>query len=64
MLAERYGSSYKDIAQLIMAARNGRKEIIELLLNNVADINARDKDGNTPLMLALAARYNYKNKHN
>ena len=30
----------------------GNKEIAELLINNGADVNAMDKDGNTPLDVA------------
>ena len=35
------------------AARKGKVDIVELLINHGADINIEDKDGYTPLLLAL-----------
>ena len=37
---------------LLVAAKNGDSEIIMMLLKSSADIECRDSDGNTPLMLA------------
>lgn len=42
---------------LHLAAEKGRIEIIDLLLANNADVNARDHSGRTPLLLAIAARW-------
>ena len=36
-----------------MAAHEGHENIVTLLLQNGADINARNKDGMTPLMVAI-----------
>jgi ankyrin repeat protein len=38
---------------LHIAAREGHKEIVELLIAKGADVNAMDKDGNTPLDSAI-----------
>ena len=38
---------------LYEAVRNGRKDIVELLLANNADVNAKDSYGQTPLHMAL-----------
>ena len=46
------------IIALFWAVNNGNIEVIELLLENEADINLQDKDGNTPLISAV-----YKNKN-
>jgi len=40
-------------SELHIAAYNGCNEIIELLIENGADINARNKRGETPLMYAI-----------
>ena len=37
------------------AARKGLKEVVELLIHEGADVNAKDDDGDTPLDLALSA---------
>ena len=34
---------------LHLAADNGHKEMVELLIANGADVNAKNKNGNTPL---------------
>lgn len=39
-------------AELVTAIRNGDAQAIGKLLDGGADVNARDKDGNTPLILA------------
>ncbi len=38
---------------LMMAARNGRPDIVRYLLEHGADVNATAADGNTPLSLAM-----------
>lgn len=45
-----YGS---DDSELLMAAKRGNNVAIEILLEARANINTRDKDGFTPLMLAI-----------
>jgi ankyrin repeat protein len=35
------------------AARNGNKNIVQLLINKGADVNAKSKNGNTALTQAL-----------
>jgi ankyrin repeat protein len=42
---------------LAYAAMYGKQEIVEILLENSADVNAKNKDEQTPLMLASAAGY-------
>jgi ankyrin repeat protein len=37
-----------------LAAWDGRKDVVELLLANKAEINAKDKGGNTPLRAAAS----------
>ena len=37
------------------AARKGLKKVVELLIHEGADVNAKDDDGDTPLDLALSA---------
>ncbi len=39
--------------QLHVAACNGWLDAMSLLLNNHADVHAKDEDGNTPLHLAV-----------
>ena len=46
-------SWYKDLSPLMVAAHEGHENIVTLLLQNGADINARNKDGMTPLMVAI-----------
>ena len=41
----------------MIAEENGQSEISEILINKGIDINAKDKDGNTPLI------YSFKNVH-
>lgn len=49
---------------LMYAAENGQPKIIELLINKKADLNIKDKQGRTALMLAaLAARKNLTNEN-
>ncbi len=43
----------QDPAAIILAAREGCNEVVELLLSNHPDINARDSKGNTALMIAI-----------
>jgi ankyrin repeat protein len=38
------------------AAKEGRKEIAELLITKGADVNAKDEDGGTPLDVAISFR--------
>jgi len=38
-----------------LAATAGHREVVELLLSNKADVNARDNSGETPLHLAAQA---------
>ena len=38
---------------MLTAAVGGNKDVASLLLRNNADINARDKDGKTALMIAV-----------
>jgi len=44
-----------DSTALHCAARNGHKDVAELLLTNKADINAKNKEGVTPLFMAAGA---------
>jgi len=46
-----YGND--DNSELLKAAGKGNNVVIEILLEGRADINTRDKDGFTPLMLAI-----------
>jgi ankyrin repeat protein len=39
-------------AELVMAIRNANAEVVRKLLDNGVDVNARDAEGNTPLILA------------
>ena len=43
---------------MIMAAGGGQKEIVELLLESNADVNLKENDGSTALM--VAALFGYK----
>ncbi|MBQ4875143.1 MAG: ankyrin repeat domain-containing protein [Rickettsiaceae bacterium H1] len=45
-----------DRTALMLAALNGHKEIVELLLQHGADFDAKDKEGKTALMLSLLRR--------
>jgi uncharacterized protein len=40
-------------ADLVTAIRNADAQAVRKLLDNGADVNARDAEGNTPLILAL-----------
>ena len=44
-----------DLTPLLMAAKNGTAEMIELLAETGADINSTNANGTTPLMLAAAS---------
>jgi ankyrin repeat protein len=44
---------------LHLAAAGGHKGVVEFLLANRAEINARDDDGDTPLSLAVGSSNNY-----
>jgi cytohesin len=48
-----YGST-----PLLIAAKNDDKEMVELLITNQADVNAKNNDGSTPLL--IAAKYGDK----
>jgi ankyrin repeat protein len=54
-LTERKNADFPSggFAALHWAARNGDEAMIHLLLGNGADINARNGDGSTPMMLAI-----------
>ena len=42
---------------LMLAASHGRYDMVELLLDTGADVNARDEDGSTALMCACEHGY-------
>lgn len=42
---------------LHVAARNGRDGVVTMLLHRGMDVNARDRDGLSPLLLAVQGRY-------
>jgi ankyrin repeat protein len=44
--------------RLHIAAKRGETEIVKLLLDHRADVNAKDSRGQTPLAWALAAGQN------
>ena len=46
-----------DDTALHFAALKGHNDIVELLLTNKADVNAKDKDGLSPLLLAANGGY-------
>ncbi|KAK9443465.1 NACHT and Ankyrin domain protein [Metarhizium brunneum] len=48
---------YKNSMALSVASQRGFKEIVELLLEKSADINARESDGSTALMTATMNRH-------
>ena len=51
-------AEYRDvITPLHETARSGRKEVVELLIANGADVNAKNRNGDTPLDSAI------KDKH-
>jgi ankyrin repeat protein len=41
---------------LIFASRNGREQIVDLLISNNADVNTRTDDGETALCAAVSSR--------
>jgi ankyrin repeat protein len=41
------------ITPLHETARSGRKEVVELLIANGADVNAKNRNGDTPLDYAI-----------
>ena len=45
------------VTPLHLAAKYGHKEIVEILIANGADINAKDDDGETPLHKAAWERH-------
>jgi len=48
-----YSKNDHGLAPLHVACTHGHTDVIEYLLEQKADINIRDADGNTPLMLAI-----------
>ncbi|MDB4342064.1 ankyrin repeat domain-containing protein [bacterium] len=47
-------AEYRDvITPLHETARSGRKEVVELLIANGADVNAKNRNGDTPLDYAI-----------
>ncbi len=48
------GSSVSRFTSLHLACINGNKRIAELLINNRAEISAKDSNNNTPLMIATS----------
>ena len=40
------------------AAESGHKDVVEILLKNNADLNAQDKNGNTPLYYGMFIKLN------
>ncbi|MEN6334542.1 MAG: ankyrin repeat domain-containing protein, partial [Phycisphaerales bacterium] len=51
---------YRGTAALILAARHGRKEIVELLLDHGADIRVADENHRTPLHYAASGGLDFK----
>jgi len=45
------------------AARKGLKKVVELLIHEGADLNAKDEDGDTPLDFAYAETADLLRKH-
>ncbi len=48
-------NSYTGKTPILAASGMGTEPVIELLLSKGADVNDRDKDGNTPLLVALGS---------
>jgi len=48
------GSAWAGDTPLYMAACNGNKDVLEVLLAHKPDLNAKGKDGRTPLQIAVA----------
>lgn len=51
------GSGKQNITALQYAAERGLREVVEVLLAGGADLNTQNKQGKTPLMLALEQKY-------
>jgi len=51
----RRSSAFSGFTPLIVAIRNDKQDIVEVLIAAGADVNLKDVDGKTPLMHALAA---------
>ena len=52
------GSVYAQAANFFELVKNGRPQIVRAALDQGADINARNEDGRTPLMVAITNNNN------